>query len=276
MQYSTLRISALVAILSSPVFAYLDCGGGRAPPKTTVPGCPGYIDPATKAPTLTVSVPMMTTSTHSQVTETVSEGDISGDGYEYDYNYDFTNEGDGESDYYVYSITDNAEPGCTCSGYLCEFALPGCVAIDMDTGASSTITANPGQFTKSFDIDDYRSYIKTAGAGAVYSVDGVYLSMKSDILTETVELSGTSSTKSTPTLTAYSQTTLVQSTISSSTGLVQANSTASTSVRTGTNTTSPAPAQTSLATSDENGASKVGLTSLAALLVSGVVAVALL
>ncbi|KAM5373114.1 hypothetical protein ACJA88_008642 [Fusarium oxysporum] len=29
---------------------FLDCGGGRAPPKTTVPGCPGYVGTATYSP----------------------------------------------------------------------------------------------------------------------------------------------------------------------------------------------------------------------------------
>jgi len=36
----------------------LDCGGGRAPPKTTVPGCPGYTGPAaTTAAELSFPVP---------------------------------------------------------------------------------------------------------------------------------------------------------------------------------------------------------------------------
>jgi hypothetical protein len=32
------------------VCSFLDCGGGRAPPKTNVPGCPGYVGTAAYAP----------------------------------------------------------------------------------------------------------------------------------------------------------------------------------------------------------------------------------
>ena len=32
------------------ICSFLDCGGGRAPPKTTVPGCPGYAGSATYSP----------------------------------------------------------------------------------------------------------------------------------------------------------------------------------------------------------------------------------
>jgi hypothetical protein len=35
---------------SGEICSFLDCGGGRAPPKTTVPGCPGYHGTATVTP----------------------------------------------------------------------------------------------------------------------------------------------------------------------------------------------------------------------------------
>jgi len=35
----------LAVIAATPAFALLDCGGGRAPIKTTVSGCPGYVEP---------------------------------------------------------------------------------------------------------------------------------------------------------------------------------------------------------------------------------------
>ncbi|KAF4950209.1 hypothetical protein FGADI_8357 [Fusarium gaditjirri] len=58
---------------------FLDCGGGRAPPKTTVPGCPGYVGTATYSPlfinpkTLGGAVPEETGDSPTSIEEDVSE-----------------------------------------------------------------------------------------------------------------------------------------------------------------------------------------------------------
>lgn len=58
---------------------FLDCGGGRAPPKTTVPGCPGYVGTATYSPlfinpkTLGGAVPEETGDSPTSTEEDVSE-----------------------------------------------------------------------------------------------------------------------------------------------------------------------------------------------------------
>ncbi|KAF4497466.1 siderophore biosynthesis enzyme [Fusarium agapanthi] len=58
---------------------FLDCGGGRAPPKTTVPGCPGYVGTATYSPlfinpkTLGGAVPEETGDSPTSTEEDVSD-----------------------------------------------------------------------------------------------------------------------------------------------------------------------------------------------------------
>ncbi|KAG7415267.1 hypothetical protein DER46DRAFT_601352 [Fusarium sp. MPI-SDFR-AT-0072] len=58
---------------------FLDCGGGRAPPKTTVPGCPGYVGTATYSPlfinpkTLGGAVPEETGDSPTSTEEDVGE-----------------------------------------------------------------------------------------------------------------------------------------------------------------------------------------------------------
>ncbi|KAI7771822.1 hypothetical protein LZL87_006098 [Fusarium oxysporum] len=58
---------------------FLDCGGGRAPPKTTVPGCPGYVGTATYSPlfinpkTLGGAVPEETGDSPTNTEEDVGE-----------------------------------------------------------------------------------------------------------------------------------------------------------------------------------------------------------
>ena len=57
---------------SGEICSFLDCGGGRAPPKTTVPGCPGYEGTATYTPSFLPGFAAATTTTTAsggQVTE---------------------------------------------------------------------------------------------------------------------------------------------------------------------------------------------------------------
>ncbi|KAI8950047.1 hypothetical protein F4801DRAFT_579826 [Xylaria longipes] len=51
---------------------FLDCGGGRAPPKTTVPGCAGYEGTATYSPSYLPGFGVTATSTSSSSAETVA------------------------------------------------------------------------------------------------------------------------------------------------------------------------------------------------------------
>ena len=53
------------------VCAFLDCGGGRAPPKTTVPGCPQYKGTATYSPSF------INPKTLGQVAATTASGAMS-------------------------------------------------------------------------------------------------------------------------------------------------------------------------------------------------------
>ncbi|KAI0506007.1 hypothetical protein F5B22DRAFT_484949 [Xylaria bambusicola] len=46
---------------------FLDCGGGRAPPKTTVPGCPSYEGTATYSPSYLPGFGATVTSTSSTI-----------------------------------------------------------------------------------------------------------------------------------------------------------------------------------------------------------------
>lgn len=161
MQYSTLRISTLVAIFSaSSALAYLDCGGGRAPPKTTVPGCPGYVGPTS------VVVSSAVVSPTSAVVSSVVVGPTGSAISEEDKILDQFIESSG--------VDDGL---CVCSGYFCGFARPGCVSIGKD-GVRSTITANPGYQTKTFNVAEYSSYTATAGSVMYYSADGEVISSK--------------------------------------------------------------------------------------------------
>ncbi|KAF2966065.1 hypothetical protein GQX73_g7511 [Xylaria multiplex] len=56
---------------------FLDCGGGRAPPKTTVPGCPQYDGTATYSPSYLPGFGATTTPTSAQAV--VTESSISED-----------------------------------------------------------------------------------------------------------------------------------------------------------------------------------------------------
>lgn len=49
-----------------------DCGGGRAPPKTGVPGCPLYSGTATVTPSFLSADPLAVTTTSSGATETTT------------------------------------------------------------------------------------------------------------------------------------------------------------------------------------------------------------
>lgn len=168
MQYSTLRVSALVAIFSaSTALAYLDCGGGRAPPKTTVPGCPGYVGPTSVAST---SLPPVSSTVASSGSTDWDSEDLDSEDSDSE---EFTLE-DEIINQFIESTGVN-DGLCQCSGYLCEFARPGCVSINKD-GVRSTITANPGYQSKTFNINAFSSYTALAGAGMYYSADGEVIS----------------------------------------------------------------------------------------------------
>jgi len=73
MQFSHVLLAVIAA--AAPALAngdyYPDCGGGRAPVKTTVPGCPGYVEPTTavsypvmESPSPSTYVPEPTTVEH--------------------------------------------------------------------------------------------------------------------------------------------------------------------------------------------------------------------
>ncbi|KAI0554629.1 hypothetical protein F4679DRAFT_305426 [Xylaria curta] len=54
------------------ICAFLDCGGGRAPPKTTVPGCAGYEGTATYSPSFLPGFGASATSTSAETVATAS------------------------------------------------------------------------------------------------------------------------------------------------------------------------------------------------------------
>ncbi|KAL0636454.1 hypothetical protein Q9L58_004603 [Maublancomyces gigas] len=269
MQYSTLRISALVAVFSaSTALAYLDCGGGRAPPKTTVPGCPGYVGPTSGVIATSIIVSSTSSAIASptdSVTESPSDEDL------------------------ISALFDESigvDDGlCVCSGYFCEFARPGCVSIDKN-GVRSTIVANPGYQTKAFVSSAYSSYTATAGPVMYYSIDGAMISSKP---TATGHLSGSvSSASSSSSSTSHSHTatgtivSAVTATGNSSSTITQAPTTMDTSTVSSvanatmsSNTTAPASGLP--LTAPSSGASKVsGLSSLAIFLGLGMGAMALL
>ena len=51
---------------------FLDCGGGRAPPKTTVPGCPGYSGTASYSPSYLTGYVQATASSSSAASASAS------------------------------------------------------------------------------------------------------------------------------------------------------------------------------------------------------------
>ncbi|KAI0420733.1 hypothetical protein F5X98DRAFT_16605 [Xylaria grammica] len=51
---------------------FLDCGGGRAPPKTTVPGCPAYEGTATYSPSYLPGFGAVATSTSAEAAATAT------------------------------------------------------------------------------------------------------------------------------------------------------------------------------------------------------------
>ncbi|TRX97059.1 hypothetical protein FHL15_001853 [Xylaria flabelliformis] len=54
------------------ICSFLDCGGGRAPPKTTVPGCAGYEGTATYSPSFLPGFGASATSTSAETVATAS------------------------------------------------------------------------------------------------------------------------------------------------------------------------------------------------------------
>lgn len=280
MQYSTLRISTLVAVFSaSTALAYLDCGGGRAPPKTTVPGCPGYVGPTSgvvssiiiSSTTSGIVTPTSTAIASPTSTAIVSPADSF---------TDLSSEEELILDQFVESTGVN-DGLCVCSGYFCEFARPGCVSIGKD-GVRSTITANPGYQRKTFDASEYSSYTATAGPVMYYSVDGDIIS-SGPIATGHQTISGSSSTNHphTSTVTAGSG---VTTTGDSSSTITRAPTTMSTVANAtmstvSTNATMSTNATVSTSgppmTAPSSGASKVsGLSSLVILLGLGMGAMA--
>lgn len=287
MQYSTLRISTIIAVFSaSTALAYLDCGGGRAPPKTTVPGCPGYqpTDAASQEsewPTPTITVTAAASTKVVLVTSVSTASSEYDDTWDSDYSYN----SDGIGHY-----TGDDDGLCACSGYLCEFAEPGCVAVNADTGARSTITANSGWYTKDFDPNSYLSYIATAGPGMYYSSNGYVISFTAtanDLLSEytttarstrtrTAITSATSTKSSYPTVTDTPSSSINDTTASTLSTLVSATPSATPSTTSGTNATAPAASQTVVTAVTNGGSKTAGFSSLTALLVLGMGAVALL
>lgn len=250
----------MVAVFSaSTALAYLDCGGGRAPPKTTVPGCPGYVGPTSGV--VSFSTTFSTTSS-AIVTPTTSSAIVSPT----DSFTDPTSEEDLILSQFIES--SGVDDGlCVCSGYFCEFARPGCVSIGKN-GVRSTITANPGYQTKSFDASEYSAYTATAGPEMYYSADGDAISSKP---TATGPLSGSGSSASgsishsrTVTSTAGSG---VTATVDSSSTITEAP-TSMTTMTTATNTTMATNGTSGFpVTAPSSGASKVsGLGSLAIIL----------
>lgn len=258
MQYSTLRVSALVAIFSaSTALAYLDCGGGRAPPKTTVPGCPGYVGPTSVASTSLSPAPSAVASSSSAdwgSEDSDSEG--------------FTLE-DQILNQFVESTGVN-DGLCQCSGYLCEFARPGCVSINKD-GVHSTITANPGYQSRTFDINAFSSYIASAGAAMYYSADGDIISLPAGpvLVSKTSAITTGSASTSSHSNAATSTTTGASST-GQNTTMATATATATANTTFPGNTTEPPPGPV------PNGASTVvsALSSLAVILGLGMGAMA--
>ncbi|KAI1193984.1 hypothetical protein F5X97DRAFT_328002 [Nemania serpens] len=57
---------------------FLDCGGGRAPPKTTVPGCPAYDGTATYSPSYLAGFGASATSSGSSAEATLTGSSSSG------------------------------------------------------------------------------------------------------------------------------------------------------------------------------------------------------
>lgn len=278
MQY---RISTLVALFSATTaLAYLDCGGGRAPPKTTVPGCPGYVDPATVVPTPTaLSTPddsytyVYTTTTatansHSSVYTTTRATTASSS--------HITDQPEVEVDsnqYYTMYEDPDAVSGCNCRGYLCQYATAGCVNLD----ASSTITANPGWETQSFDPESYYSYIRTASsaAGGELSIDGYRIELVTAIPSSLIYESGSKTQQASTTATgsatgsgstAAAATTMATSTISASSSQAASNSSSN-----GT-----ASATGALVASTNSASTISGMASMAALLISGAAAIVML
>lgn len=56
------------------ICSFLDCGGGRAPPKTTVPGCPQYAGTATYTPEFLSGYPTAGATASASAAETPSGG----------------------------------------------------------------------------------------------------------------------------------------------------------------------------------------------------------
>ncbi|KAK5628744.1 hypothetical protein RRF57_004459 [Xylaria bambusicola] len=56
---------------------FLDCGGGRAPPKTTVPGCPSYEGTATYSPSYLPGFGVTATSTSFSAAAVATESSAS-------------------------------------------------------------------------------------------------------------------------------------------------------------------------------------------------------
>jgi len=56
------------------ICSFLDCGGGQAPPKTTVPGCPGYDGTATVTPSFLPNFGAATSAASSIVASATSTG----------------------------------------------------------------------------------------------------------------------------------------------------------------------------------------------------------
>ncbi|RPB10973.1 hypothetical protein P167DRAFT_537259 [Morchella conica CCBAS932] len=270
MQY---RTSALVALFSATTaLAYLDCGGGRAPPKTTVPGCPGYVDPATVVPTSTVA-PTSSIEYNNYNTDDTSNysfeyGTITAEGSVVT---DQPEVGAAANEYYSLYVDPDAVSGCNCRGYLCQYATPGCVNLD----ASSTITANPGWETKTFDEDAYSSYIKTASSpNGELSLDGYRI----ELITPVPSASGYAD--STTTKTGKASTTATGS--GSATGAAVTTMATSTFAASSSQAASNSSSNGTLSSTDTiitntNSASTIsGMTSLVALLITGAAAIVML
>lgn len=294
MQY---RISTLVALFSATTaLAYLDCGGGRAPPKTTVPGCPGYVDPATAVPTSTAlstsddsytyvyTTTTATPNSQSSVYTTIRTTTATPNSQSSVYTTTRTTtassshitdqpevEVDANQYYTMYEDLD-AVSGCNCRGYLCQYATAGCVNLD----ASSTITANPGWETQSFDPESYYSYIRTASsaAGGELSIDGYRIELVTAIPSSLIYESGSKTQQASTTATGSatgSGSTAAATTITTSTISASSSQAASNSSSNGT-----ASATGALVASTNSASTISGMASMAALLISGAAAIVML
>jgi hypothetical protein len=275
MQY---RTSALVALFSATTaLAYLDCGGGRAPPKTTVPGCPGYVDPATVVPTSTVA-PTSSIEYYSYLSADLSDYDTDNSYYEYatitaegSVVTDQPEVGAAANEYYSLYIDNDVVSGCNCRGYLCQYATPGCVNLD----ASSTITANPGWETKTFDEEAYSSYIKTASSpNGELSIDGYRI----ELITPVPSASGYAASTATKTGKASATATGSGSATGAAVTTMATSTLAALSSQAASNSSSNATASsTGVVVANTNSASTIsGMTSLVALLISGAAAIVML